>query len=100
MARTFDARNKALPVAVLNMADQQPACFSSRESWVEWLDSNYHATLGDGRARSAINRGQVPDFCCDCTRSHEARMTEQGRCAKAIRRTEVRANLNAKKEPA
>lgn len=67
-----------------------PACFSTRQSWQEWLqqaiDAGEPLTRLQDTGKYAGKRLLILvfepriDFCQDCTREHRYRMRRLGRC--------------------
>jgi hypothetical protein len=77
--RRFNATNKAMPECVVQMAAKPPACFDSR-TWTLFLADCYRGALNNPSARARLNRGEVPDFCGDCTKAHAEAMRACMRC--------------------
>jgi hypothetical protein len=77
--RRFDSSNKGAPQAVEQMAASVPACFDA-VMWRLWLQEFWRSVLNLPDQRRAFERGQVPDYCAECTKAHRASRTAQGRC--------------------
>jgi hypothetical protein len=77
--RRFDTGNKGAPAIVDRMASKVPACFDAR-MWRLWLQEFWRSVLNAPDQRRAFERGQVPDYCAECTREHRAARLAQGRC--------------------
>ena len=80
MTGRFNAPNAALPACVEQMAQQVPACFSSRATWTQYLHEAWRETLDNKAARNAMTRGTVPSYCDECTTQFRTRMHGEGRC--------------------
>lgn len=78
--RLFNTPNVTRPACVDAMAQNKPACFSSRATWTQWLDEAWRLSLNTKAARSAMSRGVVPDYCADCHAKFRVQMLAQGRC--------------------
>ncbi|MFY9479138.1 MAG: hypothetical protein WAQ08_15950 [Aquabacterium sp.] len=86
MSRTFGALNKTDPVWLTPMATQVPACYTP-EAWANYLQSVRDEAQDDEVLRARLRRGQVPDYCADCTRGHQRRMVAAGKCAPPVENT-------------
>ena len=80
MARTFGSLNKDRPTWFALVSPMRPACFVSQSGWDSYLDSVHAESVNDEALRGRLNRGEVPDFCCDCTARHQRRMHQAGLC--------------------
>lgn len=99
--RHFNAKNTAPPECVVKMSATVPACFKA-DVWAGFLRDTWTLALHDGAARHRMERGQVPDYCIECTSEHRRAMTAAGRChpppgaqAPAIGRDKEAPNVSA-----
>lgn len=77
--RRFDVPNKDAPECVERMAETVPACFE-RKVWRLYLLDCYRLTLNAAAERARMQRGEVPPYCEDCSRTHAEAMRARMRC--------------------
>lgn len=79
MSRTFDARNAALPLHIEAMNAMRPDCFTSGD-WASFLSECSRQAIGNAAMRAALRRGEIPNWCSECTQGYRARMLADGKC--------------------
>lgn len=79
MSRTFGSYNSNAPRWLQRMSAQTPACFSHPQ-WVLYLESVQDEAQEDNALRMRLNRGQIPDYCKECTDRHQRKMVRDGKC--------------------
>lgn len=77
--RQFSQYNKADPDPVVRLMEKRPQCFRP-EDWRLYLLDVHRGTLNDQPSRQRLIRGELPDFCRECTENYRSRMEAQGKC--------------------
>lgn len=80
MSRGFGTLNKAHPVWLVRMSKTVPSCFD-HPAWVSYLEGVQLESQDNNPLRMSLHRGQVPDYCAECTSQHQKRMHRLDRCA-------------------
>lgn len=78
--RHFAQYNKATPEVVVRLLPARPACFTDPRDWLNYLMDVHRGTLNDPPNRQRLIRGELPDYCSDCSAQYQARMQAQGKC--------------------
>lgn len=77
--RQFNQRNSAPPACVEEMALKVPPCFD-RKMWRLWVEDSYRLVMNDKAGLARITRGEIPNYCEECTLGHQAKMLAAKRC--------------------
>lgn len=80
--RKFAQYNVADPLPVVRLLDQRPPCFDA-PGWRLYLLDVHRGTLNDAANRARLIRGELPDYCAECTAQFQERMQAQGKCCPA-----------------
>jgi hypothetical protein len=79
MARTFGALDNEPPKWFKTMSANPPACFA-QDRWVLYLTSVRDESQGNASLRARLCRGQLPNYCAECTTKHRTAMKKAKRC--------------------
>jgi hypothetical protein len=79
MSRTFGSPNDTPPKWFTAMSANPPACFD-RQQWTLYLESVRDESQDNASMRAKLCRGQVPDYCAECTAQHQRRKVRQDKC--------------------
>lgn len=77
--RKFAQYNKADPEPVVRLLDKRPPCFDAA-GWRLYLLDVHRGTLNDPANRQRLVRGELPDYCAECTARYQEQMQAQGKC--------------------
>lgn len=77
--RSFAVHNKQLPACIEQMSETVPKCFDARV-WKLYLREAWREVLNRPAELAKLERGQVPDYCADCSTAYREQMAAAGNC--------------------
>jgi hypothetical protein len=77
--RRFDVANTERPRGLERVIAIVPACFTP-EQWTEYIEEHWRYLINNPSGRARLVRGEMPDFCTDCTQGYMRNMRALGRC--------------------
>jgi len=77
--RQFAAHNRQPPACIQRMGEKVPACFTAAQ-WSSYLRECWRQALSRAKELAKLERGQVPDYCSDCSSRYRTEQTALGTC--------------------